>query len=177
MFGRALKYNPARFPNYDFSFSGNARFIDLAFLHRFLVVRSNRNDLYFSPGLYVNYYINSYVHGYKVIVNYPTDTNIIVPPNPSKRYEKIESSTINMDLKKLYYERFNGGLFIGYGSITKLPNRWELLAELRYTIGKNYSYDYAEFRDYKVGVNYFTIIIGITRRYNRIKVKNNSDSF
>ncbi|MEP7108618.1 MAG: hypothetical protein ABI760_11560 [Ferruginibacter sp.] len=171
IFGKPLKNNAATFPTYNFSFSGNDRFFDMAYLKKFLLYQNNLNDLYFSAGLYINYYLNSQINDYGITINNFNHRDTINSKNYTVRNDRIDTLNIHMDLKAIYKERFNAGLFVSYGSITKLRKGYELFAELRYTIGKNFSYRYFDFRNYKVGVDYFTIVVGITKGFKRIKVK------
>jgi len=170
-FGKSLPYNATVFPNYNFTFSGRERFLDLLYYAKFplnlpIIQGSGRNvRTYLCTGIFISYYMGSTVQHYAISQNKSfTDTTRFI----SDTYSRSVSG-LNMDLKTMYSNRLSFGFVYGFGYKFRMTKSWLMFTELRYSIGTNFRYKYDTFKNYKVGLSYLSFLVGITKSTNKLK--------
>jgi hypothetical protein len=178
VFGKPLISDPNKFPNYYFRIRGYDRNLGIASYIKIPIFKSQNevNIFYVSPGIFVSYYLNSYVNYWELSVHesaIDTGRTVFMSNNKFQRYVKIDTFNVKMDLEHLYKPRVNYGLFMNVGSSVNLKNLWQIFFEIKFSVGKNNSYYYSEFSSYKPGVDNFFLVIGITKKFYKLKERKN----
>lgn len=175
VFGKPLIQDPKKIPTYIYRISGYDRYFDLASYIKTPVFVSQKdvNVFYVSVGCFASYYLNSHVNSWNLI-RYDDPDNRSVKSEAyleylkNKRYVQIDTLGVHMDLKKLYQNRLNYGLFMNLGSSIRMKNRWELFFEIKFAASRNNRYRYKEFSSYKPGQDYFFLVVGVTKKFYKI---------
>lgn len=170
--GKAMKKDLNKYPWYRLNLQGYDRYMEMAAFIKTPVFKNQKdvNVFYISLGAFATYYLNSYIDTWQLNrYHVGSEDQAYFGQIKNSRYTLADTLGINMNLKKLYANRFNFGFFANAGSSIRLRKNWELFFELKVAVGKNNRYAYSEFNTFRPGVDYFFIVFGATKKLYSLK--------